>query len=286
VANVGDSRAYLVRDGEVQQITEDHSWVAEQVKLGAMTDQQASNHAYRNVVTRCLGHKPGIQVDIFEHRLRAGDVLLLCSDGLSNQVPMEKISRTLTENAPDKATAKLIDLANRAGGPDNITAVVVQVLALSMAETVSSSDQVNGADRDDKAAESAGSDADVSLTPNGTKPPKPRDLAPPGISPREVAARITPLRGIPIQRLPEKDRVTPQRRRATILLIAIAFVAVAAVVVLIALRAEKLNRQLGWPAPLPSFSLPESGQTLPSAPVEGWVQEGHAAPTPTQIFPP
>jgi hypothetical protein len=286
VANVGDSRAYLVRDGEVQQITEDHSWVAEQVKLGAMTDQQASNHAYRNVVTRCLGHKPGIQVDIFEHRLRTGDVLLLCSDGLSNQVPIEKILRTLAENAPDQATAKLIDLANRAGGPDNITAVVVQVLALSTDETVSPPDQVDEASKDDEVKESVGSDANVPLAPNDTKPPKPRDLAPPRISPREVAARITPLRGIPIQRLPEKDRVTPQRKRATILLIVIAFVAVVAVVVLIALRAEKLNRQLGWPAPLPSTPFPESGRTLPSAPVEGWARGGYVTQTPTRILPP
>jgi serine/threonine protein phosphatase PrpC len=133
VANVGDSRAYLVRDGEAIQITEDHSWVAEQVKLGVMTDEQAENHAYRNVVTRCLGHKPGIQVDIFEHRLQAGDAILLCSDGLSNQVPADEIARVVTGHTPDESTDKLVDLANRAGGPDNITALVVQVVALSTA---------------------------------------------------------------------------------------------------------------------------------------------------------
>ena len=131
VANVGDSRAYLVRDGEIAQITDDHSWVAEQVKLGAMTDKQAQNHAYRNVVTRCLGHKPGIQVDIFEHKLRVGDIVLLCSDGLSNQVSVERIGRALVDCAPAEAANKLIDLANQAGGPDNITALIVQVAALA-----------------------------------------------------------------------------------------------------------------------------------------------------------
>jgi len=130
IANVGDSRAYLIRDGAATQITHDHSWVAEQVKLGTITEEQAENHAYRNLVTRCLGHRPGMQVDIFEHRLRPGDTLLLCSDGLSNQVPDSELAAVLSEHEPEQAVQTLIDMANEKGGPDNITAVVAQVLGL------------------------------------------------------------------------------------------------------------------------------------------------------------
>jgi serine/threonine protein phosphatase PrpC len=260
VANVGDSRAYLVRDGEVQQITDDHSWVAEQVKLGVMSDEQALNHAYRNVVTRCLGHKPGIQVDIFEHRLQAGDTLLLCTDGLSNQISTDTIVLALIEQPPDQATAKLIELANQAGGPDNITAIVVQVAALSSEIETTPLPEQGGAD--------AGVEHDAPDLLKDAKPPSSRDLAPPGISVREVAARITPLRGIPIQ-LPESERVTPQRKRATFLMIAIALAVVAALVVLIALRAEKLTRQLGWPAPLPPTLSTEPDQTPLPVPTEG-----------------
>jgi serine/threonine protein phosphatase PrpC len=271
VANVGDSRAYLARDGEVQQITVDHSWVAEQVKLGVMSDEQALNHAYRNVVTRCLGHRPSIEVDIFEHRLRAGDTLLLCTDGLSNQVSEDALALTLTGQSPDQATAQLIELANQAGGPDNITAVVIQVEALSAeAETTPPPDQGEAG---------AGDEADADRPPEGAKPPSPRDLAPPAISVREVAARITPLRGIPIQ-LPESERVSPQRKRATFVLIGIAFVVVLALVVLIALRAEKLTRQLGWPAPLSPAPTTAPAQTSPIVP-----PEGHSLPTRTPSEP-
>ncbi len=128
VANVGDSRAYLVRGEEARQITRDHSWVAEQVEAGLLTDQEAQNHMYRSVVTRCLGHRTETQVDTFEHALEPGDVILLCSDGLSNQVSGDEIVQTVTGAPPDKAVIELIDLANRYGGPDNITAVVIQVL--------------------------------------------------------------------------------------------------------------------------------------------------------------
>lgn len=130
IANVGDSRAYLIRDGVANQITNDHSWVAEQVKLGTITVEQAENHAYRNLVTRCLGHRPGMQVDMFEHRLRVGDTLLLCSDGLSNQVSDSELAAVLSEQEPDQAVQTLIDTANENGGLDNITALVAHVLDL------------------------------------------------------------------------------------------------------------------------------------------------------------
>jgi serine/threonine protein phosphatase PrpC len=127
VANVGDSRAYLVRDGVIEQITHDHSWIAEQVGAGVLTEKEARVHVYRNLVTRCLGHHPDVQVDTFERFLEPGDVVLLCSDGLSNQVSDAEIAHILGESMPGPAADRLIDRANRAGGPDNITAVVLKV---------------------------------------------------------------------------------------------------------------------------------------------------------------
>jgi serine/threonine protein phosphatase PrpC len=128
IANVGDSRAYLVRDGEPLQITRDHSWVAEQVEVGALSEEEAQNHMYRSVVTRCLGHRSEVSVDIFDYALESGDVVLLCSDGLSNQVSAEEIAQILIEYPPDQATGELVDLANQYGGPDNITVIVLHLL--------------------------------------------------------------------------------------------------------------------------------------------------------------
>jgi serine/threonine protein phosphatase PrpC len=127
VANVGDSRAYLVRDGQARQITRDHSWVAEQVRAGTLSPQEAETHIYRNVVTRCLGHRPLIQIDIFDLDLQPEDAVLLCSDGLSNMVTEEQMAQVLATELPGTATRRLVDLANQAGGPDNITAVVLKL---------------------------------------------------------------------------------------------------------------------------------------------------------------
>jgi len=129
IANVGDSRAYLVRNGIVQQLTHDHSWVAEQVTAGLLTEQEAQNHMYRNVVTRCLGHNAQIEVDTLEQVLEPGDAVLLCSDGLSNQVPEDELARVIAQQAPPEAVAELIELANRYGGPDNITALLIVLQA-------------------------------------------------------------------------------------------------------------------------------------------------------------
>jgi serine/threonine protein phosphatase PrpC len=127
VANVGDSRAYLLRGGQAMQITQDHSWVAEQVAAGVLSNQEAENHIYKNVVTRCLGHRPTIQVDLFEHALQVGDAVLLCSDGLSNQVSGDEMVRALAQSPLRKAADQMIALANERGGPDNITVVLFKM---------------------------------------------------------------------------------------------------------------------------------------------------------------
>lgn len=127
VASVGDSRAYLIRDGQPKQITRDHSWVAEQVEAGMLTEEEARGHIYRSVVTRSIGHREDVRADIFELLLDPGDIVLLCTDGLSGQVSDADIAHTVSQLPPEQAVERLIELANIAGGPDNITAVLLKL---------------------------------------------------------------------------------------------------------------------------------------------------------------
>lgn len=130
VANVGDSRTYLFRDGYLTQITVDHSWVAEQVAHGIITPEQAETHTHKNIITRSLGIYPSVQVDIFATDLLPGDKLLLCSDGLTGPVKDIEIAQILEfSRTPKEACEELIDTANQGGGPDNISAIVVQLAA-------------------------------------------------------------------------------------------------------------------------------------------------------------
>jgi serine/threonine protein phosphatase PrpC len=127
VANVGDSRTYLVREQRIEQITRDHSWVNEQVQAGIITEQEAREHLYRNIITRSLGTKPDVDIDFFQRKLQLGDVLVLCCDGLSNEVEDDEIARTVSTNGAQESVQALIDLANQRGGPDNITTIVVRI---------------------------------------------------------------------------------------------------------------------------------------------------------------
>ncbi|MBE3559368.1 MAG: Stp1/IreP family PP2C-type Ser/Thr phosphatase [Ktedonobacteraceae bacterium] len=128
IANVGDSRAYLVRHGQSKQISQDHSWVEEQVRAGLLTRDQARSHAQRNVITRSLGTQADVEVDIFTERLEDGDTLILCSDGLSGPVSDEELRAIADQYVPQESVYRLIERANENGGPDNITAIVVRVL--------------------------------------------------------------------------------------------------------------------------------------------------------------
>ncbi len=89
MANVGDSRAYIARDGHIKQVSQDHSWVAEQVRVGSLTEEAARAHPQRNVIYRCLGEQADVEVDLFFEQVQEGDLLVLCTDGLSNQVSDE-----------------------------------------------------------------------------------------------------------------------------------------------------------------------------------------------------
>jgi len=127
VANVGDSRAYLIRNDEICQVSRDHSLVGEQVAAGVITADQARSSYYRNVITRALGYQPEVQVDLFHLPLQAGDMVVLCSDGLHGLVGDEEISEIVRSMPLADAVDRLIDLANERGGTDNITAIVAQV---------------------------------------------------------------------------------------------------------------------------------------------------------------
>jgi protein phosphatase len=128
VAHVGDSRIYLWRDGSLRQVTEDHSWVSEQVRAGTLTETDARRHPWRNVVTRALAGGEDPEVDIARVEVRAGDRLLICSDGLSSVVAREAIEQILGRRDSLEATcAAFVEAANQAGGPDNITVAMLSV---------------------------------------------------------------------------------------------------------------------------------------------------------------
>ncbi len=128
IAHVGDSRAYLFRDGSLKRLTQDHSLVDELVRRGKLTEEQAAEHPQRSIITRALGPEPEVEVDTWTYPVRAGDVLLLCSDGLTSMVPEERVEAILSssEGLADVAQA-LIDEANTAGGRDNITVVLFRL---------------------------------------------------------------------------------------------------------------------------------------------------------------
>jgi len=128
LAHVGDSRVYLFRDAELSQLTSDHSWVNEQILSGALSADQARTHPLRNVVTRALGGRSELVVDLQSSRMRGGDVLLLCSDGLTTMLPDDDIARIFRESGGDieRTASALVEEANARGGEDNITVLLVQ----------------------------------------------------------------------------------------------------------------------------------------------------------------
>jgi len=126
VANVGDCRLYLLRRGVLSQMTKDHSFVAEQVRAGLITEEEARNHPRRNIISRALG-TPEAEPDISEIPIQANDVIIMCSDGLHGVVNNEEIAKVGQNPDPTAAARNLVDLANTNGGPDNITVLVIRV---------------------------------------------------------------------------------------------------------------------------------------------------------------
>jgi PPM family protein phosphatase len=128
IAHVGDSRAYLLRDGELIRLTRDHSLVGELVARGKLTEEQAETHPQRSVITRALGPEPDVQVDVQAYQARAGDVFMVCSDGLTSMVPEARVQPILeAAGSLEQAGRELIAAANDAGGRDNITVILFRL---------------------------------------------------------------------------------------------------------------------------------------------------------------
>jgi protein phosphatase len=127
LAHVGDSRAYLFRDGRMQQLSDDHSWVSEQVRAGMMTEDEAKESKFRHIITRSVGFEREVLVDGAAIPIQAGDCYLICSDGLSNYVEAEELARIMTSRFYRDVPRLLVELANDRGGDDNITVVLIHV---------------------------------------------------------------------------------------------------------------------------------------------------------------
>jgi len=130
VAHVGDSRIYRLRDGRLEQLTHDHSFVAEQVRNGKMTQEEADSSTMQNVLIRALGIDPTVEVDLSELTLLEGDTMLLCSDGLTRELSDAQIAAVLGDHGDaNRAADELVELAKQAGGGDNVTVIVLRCVA-------------------------------------------------------------------------------------------------------------------------------------------------------------
>ena len=132
IVQVGDSRVYRLREGELQQLTEDHSWVEEALKLGMITPDEAETHPYKNVITRAVGTEGDLSPDLFVHDLAVGDLFMICSDGLIRHVDDPTIRQVLGEHDPAAAAWRLVGLALQNGGSDNTTVIIVRIDSLEL----------------------------------------------------------------------------------------------------------------------------------------------------------
>ncbi|MDX2184251.1 MAG: Stp1/IreP family PP2C-type Ser/Thr phosphatase [Gemmatimonadaceae bacterium] len=223
VAQVGDSRAYLVRNGVASQITKDQSLVQKLVEAGELTAEEAELSERRNIILQALGPEARVKVDLTTQQIRRGDTLVLCSDGLSGQVKADAIAATVLAEPDLMACCKaLIDLANNAGGPDNITVIVARFDGDGLADVE---------DRDAVGHQTfrfSGSSRDtLSVDPDAATPP----LGVPAIEPPgRPTKRITPLTTPPLAEDPPPPPVTTKRNAGPLYaLIATAGVVLAAV---------------------------------------------------------
>jgi protein phosphatase len=125
LGHVGDSRAYLYRNGRARQLTEDHSWIQEQVRAGLISPEEAKESRFRNIITRSVGFEPSVDPDLTGIAVQAGDCFVLCSDGLSNYLSVEEFGQVLTGHFYRDVAGVFVDMANDRGGDDNVTCLVV-----------------------------------------------------------------------------------------------------------------------------------------------------------------
>lgn len=128
IGHVGDSRAYLFKEDKIVQLTKDHSLVAELVRNGSISEDEAKEHPQRHIITRAVGTDVDLKYDMFEREVESGDVYLLCSDGLTNMLSDQEISNVIKEiNDPQEVCERLVNMANQSGGDDNITVLIVKI---------------------------------------------------------------------------------------------------------------------------------------------------------------
>ena len=207
IGHVGDSRAYRVRDGRLEQLTEDHSLVGEMMRSGKLSAEEAEAHPQRSVITRALGTEPDVDVDTFAVETQPGDVFLLCSDGLTTMVPDREILSLLDASGGDleRAARRLVEAANRSGGEDNITVVVFEIAETDAEQTV----------RLPAAAASAAAEPDLEDTLTGLEAVPAVDTA--VVPAEEIAAHLEreeqeqarPPRPARPRRKPESRRLLP-----------------------------------------------------------------------------
>ncbi|HXA72611.1 MAG TPA: Stp1/IreP family PP2C-type Ser/Thr phosphatase [Acidimicrobiales bacterium] len=212
LANVGDSRAYVYSDGRLFQVTADHSLAEERMRHGEMTEAEAAVHPQRHILTRALGVSSEVQTDMWELQLRTGDRVMLCSDGLSNEVGMDEMAGILGEiRDPGDAAGRLVDAANEHGGADNITVIIVDVQVGEDGPDGASKITPIGASAAAITIASAGAaTAAVAAVPNGAAP-APKEPGPGGNDAPEPsdATQALPLSGIaPLPAFSDSDSDT------------------------------------------------------------------------------
>lgn len=210
VAHVGDSRAYVIRNGEASQVTRDHTYLNDLIDIGLMTREAARTHQHRNVITRCVGMGDVLQADVRVLEVRPGDALLLCSDGLYNHVDDSEIQSVASAGGAQDACRELVELANRRGGEDNVTVAILRIREIP--ERQGAGTAVKGADAAPDAGRSPGAEPREPAVDDDTPV-----VENPG-RPCGIAGGTRPLRGFPAgpqALVPVVLRVTARRRRAS-----------------------------------------------------------------------
>ncbi len=226
LGHVGDSRAYLLRDDRLEQLTDDHSLVAELVRRGELSPQAAEVHPQRSVITRALGTDPDVDVDAFSVVGQAGDIFLICSDGLSDMVDGEQIEALVKTHRSDldAAARALVQAANRAGGEDNITAILFELVE----------GEPSTAEPDERTREYAypppGEDEDTLHPEDGVAPPPPAAESGPAPADTMVVAAADIDAAIAAQELPQPPQAGIGRR---LLALAVIVALLATIVVLV-----------------------------------------------------
>jgi protein phosphatase len=220
--HVGDSRAYLLRDGRLEQLTNDHSLVAELVRRGELTPQEAEVHPQRSVITRALGTDPDVDVDAFTIDALPGDLYLICSDGLSDMIGSPQIEEVLRASRDDldRAARALVQAANKSGGEDNITAVLFEIIQDDAAEPDQPTVEVAAVDRD--------FDEEDTLHPED-------NVQPPPAAPTSVDTMVVPTEQIQAAVDAAEEKPVPHvsfARRVLVVLVILALIAIIAVLVL------------------------------------------------------